>query len=280
MKHLIQATIGMALSAAFVQGQNSNPSKAAIPVEPVGAILDAFRSHDLVGLGNVEGGNEQSHAFQLSLIRDPRFGATVNDIVVEFGNARYQDIMDRFVGGEEVPYDSLRQVWQNTTQVEYEWDLPIYEDFFRTVRAVNASLSRTRQLRVLLGDPPIDWEQVHSPRDLHQAMDDREGKESMAGLYQAVTYHAGLSGGSWLLSSIVANGFEKISTISEKLWQTALVKNPLSPFSPENLAASTETSRVVAPGCSRLIVASVQACRAISSRRSAFRRLHSSKTSS
>src|ERR1700687_6235945 len=117
MKNLIKATIGEALTAAFVQAQAPNASKPAIAVEPVEAILDAFRSHALVALGNVEGGNEQSHAFQLRLIRDPRFRATVNDIVVEFGNARYQDVMDRFVRGEEVPDDSLRQVWQNTTQV-------------------------------------------------------------------------------------------------------------------------------------------------------------------
>jgi hypothetical protein len=47
--------------------------------------------------------NEQGHAFRLSLIRDPRFRETVDDIVVEFGNARYQNLMDRFIRGEDVP---------------------------------------------------------------------------------------------------------------------------------------------------------------------------------
>lgn len=170
----VRVTIGLSLTAAFVQAQAPKPPKSAIPLEPVGAILDAFRSHALVGLGNVEGGNEPSHAFQLSLIQDPGFAATVNDIVVEFGNARYQEVMDRFVGGEEVPYDSLRQVWQNTTQVEFEWDLPIYEEVFRTVRSVNASLPRGRQIRVLLGDPPIDWDKVHSFQDLQAGMGSRD----------------------------------------------------------------------------------------------------------
>jgi hypothetical protein len=174
MKNLLKVTIEMALTAAFVPAQATNPSKPAIPVEPLETILDAFRSHALVALGNVEGGNEQSHAFQLRLIRDPRFGATVNDIVVEFGNARYQDVMDRFVRGAEVPHESLRQVWQNTTQVEFEWDLPIYEELFRAVRSANASLARGRQLRVLLGDPPIDWDKVHSLQDLQGAMGNRD----------------------------------------------------------------------------------------------------------
>jgi hypothetical protein len=147
-----------------------------VPIEPIAAIIEAFKSHAVVGLGNVEfRGKEQAHAFQVALIGDPRFAASAADILIEFGNSRYQDIVDRSIRGEDVPYDSLRRLWQDTTQVEYEWDLPIYEDFFRAVRAVNASLPRTRQLRVLLGDPPIDWEQVHNLRDLQQAMRDSDG---------------------------------------------------------------------------------------------------------
>ena len=54
------------------------------------------------------------------MVRDPRITTVVNDIVVEFGNARYQDVMDRFVRGEEVPPEALRRVWEDTTQAEYE----------------------------------------------------------------------------------------------------------------------------------------------------------------
>jgi hypothetical protein len=68
--------------------------------------------------------------------------------------------MDRFTRGEDVPNDTLRQVWQNTTQPHPLWDVPIYEEFFRAVRAVNQSLPNDRQLRVVLGDPPIDWDRL------------------------------------------------------------------------------------------------------------------------
>jgi hypothetical protein len=68
--------------------------------------------------------------------------------------------------GEKVPPESLRHIWQDTTQVEYTWDLPIYEQFFQAVRDVNSSLQGSRKLRVLLGDPPIEWEKVHSLGDL------------------------------------------------------------------------------------------------------------------
>jgi hypothetical protein len=127
------------------------------PVEPIAAILEAFRTHQVVALSEGGHGNEQSHAFRLALVRDPRFAATVDDIVVEFGNSLYQDTMNRFVQGAAIPDNELRQVWENTTQESTVWDRPIYEEFFRAVRGVNASLPRERQLRVLLGDPPVEW---------------------------------------------------------------------------------------------------------------------------
>jgi hypothetical protein len=39
----------------------------------------------------------------------------VNDIVVEFGDAGYQGIIDRYIAGRDVPYDDLRHVWEDTT---------------------------------------------------------------------------------------------------------------------------------------------------------------------
>jgi hypothetical protein len=147
-------------SALWAQGH-----LPAVPTDPITAVLDAFRTHDIVALGEGNHGNQQGHAFRLSLIRDPRFPTTVNDIVVEIGNARYQDVMDRFVGGEEVPYETLRKVWQNTTQPHAGPDLPIYEEFYRAVRAVNASVAKGQHIRVLLGDPPIDWDSATARQD-------------------------------------------------------------------------------------------------------------------
>jgi hypothetical protein len=148
-------------------GAQTLPAKPAVPIDPSAAIVEAVRTHQLVAIGE-EHGSEQLHVFLRALVRDPRFAAVVNDIVVEFGNTKYQEVMDRFVRGDDVPYEMLRQVWQNTTAPIHVWDLPIYEEFFRTVRAVNASLPAPRQLRVVLGDSPIDWDQVHGRDDVRQ----------------------------------------------------------------------------------------------------------------
>ena len=152
----------LSLFVLGVSAQERTSALPAVPLEPIAAIVDAFRSHDIVALDEGNHGNEQGHAFRLSLIRDERFSRSVNDIVVEVGGARYQDVMDRFTAGEDVPYNVLRKVWEDITQPHGPADRPIYEEFFRAVREVNADLPRERRLRVLLGEPPIDWETVRT----------------------------------------------------------------------------------------------------------------------
>ncbi|CAJ0546497.1 Ff.00g011240.m01.CDS01 [Fusarium sp. VM40] len=56
-----------------------------------------------------------------------------------------------------------------------------------------------------------------------KAFDGREKvKTGVSGLYQALTYEAGLSGGSWLLSSLAGNNYPTISSLQKKLWEEAL----------------------------------------------------------
>lgn len=87
------------------------------------------------------------------------------DIVVEFGNALYQPILDRYIAGEPVPITELRQVWRNTTNVVGLWDAPVYERFIVAVRSVNQGLPEKNRLRVLAGDPPLDWSKVQRLED-------------------------------------------------------------------------------------------------------------------
>jgi hypothetical protein len=145
--------------------------KEATPLEPVTAVLNAFRTHRLGALDEGNHTNLQGYAFRMALIHHPEFAGLVNDIVVEAGNSHYQNVMDKFVAGEDVRYDVLRRVWQDTTQPNDIWDKPIYEEFYRAVRALNSGLPRERRLRVLLGDPPIDWAAVRKMSDLPERLD-------------------------------------------------------------------------------------------------------------
>ena len=140
---------------------------AAVAIDPVDGIVAAFGSHDVVALTEGAGhGHDQGHAFLVSLLEDPRLVGVVDDIVVEWGNSLYQDVIDRYTSGRDVPFTELRQVWENTTQPHTVWDSPVFAAFFEAVRARNEAFPDGLHLRVLLGDPPVDWDEVSSPRDL------------------------------------------------------------------------------------------------------------------
>jgi hypothetical protein len=166
-------TVAAALIPALALSQSAPARSAAAPREAATAIFEAFHTHSVVALTDAYG-SERAHAFLISLIRDARFPSVVNDIVVEFGNARYQDAIDRFVAGEDVPADVLRRVWQDTTQPSAANDTPHAEAVFRAVRTVNAALPRERKVRVLLGDPPIDWDRIHTQQDHRKWIERRE----------------------------------------------------------------------------------------------------------
>lgn len=53
-----------------------------------------------------------------------------------------------------------------------------------------------------------------------QALDDRDSASETAGLYQALTYHAGLSGGAWLLSALSAGDWPTVSKLTSEVWET------------------------------------------------------------
>src|SRR5438045_254070 len=87
------------------QGQSTRVAPA--PRQAVPAVLDLFEQYSIVALSEGPHNNQKGHAFRLALVRDPRFGRLVNDVVVEFGNSRYQTVMDRFTAGADVQYRDL-----------------------------------------------------------------------------------------------------------------------------------------------------------------------------
>ena len=66
------------------------PPQPALPQDPITAILEAFRSFRVVSFPGGHTDPNESQALLRALVADPRFGATVNDIVVEFGSSRYR----------------------------------------------------------------------------------------------------------------------------------------------------------------------------------------------
>jgi hypothetical protein len=144
--------------ALFLTGSALLDGSEEHPQDATRAILAAFDRYQLVGMGAAHGYNELDD-FTLSLIRNPAFPDKVNDVVVECGNRRYQDILDRFIAGEDLPAAQIRQVWGNTTQQMCSLS-GFYERLFPLVREINQQLPPRKRLRVVAADPPIDWSNV------------------------------------------------------------------------------------------------------------------------
>lgn len=128
-------------------------------------ITAAFDAYPLVAFSEPGHGASGTREFFAALIRHSGFAGKVTDIVIECGNARYQDIADRYFAGEAVGSRELRQIWENTTVVSGVWQLPMYEQILADIRAFNLTLPKEKRIRVLLGDPPIDWAVVRGPAD-------------------------------------------------------------------------------------------------------------------
>ena len=128
-------------------------------------ITAAFQTHPLVAFSEPGHGASGTREFLAALIRHPGFAGVVNDIVIECGNARYQRIADRYFSGGAVERDELKQIWEETTIVSGVWQLPMYEAVLADIRAYNMTLPEAHRLRVVLGDPPIDWDRVRGPAD-------------------------------------------------------------------------------------------------------------------
>lgn len=145
----------------------SQTPKPAVRIDPIDGIVEAFKTHQVVMLPGGHG-SKLSHDLLLAILRDPRTQGTVTDVVVEFGTSRYQDLIDRFTRGDDIADAALRRVWQDTTIPGVTNDGPYVEEFYRAVRALNATLPKEKQFRVLGGDPPIDWANVVSKQDIRK----------------------------------------------------------------------------------------------------------------
>lgn len=159
------AGVQSAVSSAFRSLTQRDEGGAAQVQNAVDGVLQAFDSYAVVAIGD-EHGLQQLGDFYQALLRHPEFAKKVDALVVEYGNARYQDLIDRYVNGEDVPAEDLQKVWSDAVGKIPGGTEVMYPQLFAAVRAVNQSLPDDQKLRILLGDPPIDWSQVQDRSDV------------------------------------------------------------------------------------------------------------------
>jgi hypothetical protein len=161
------ATFSTAVLSGTASVSRSKPTDGQVEFKPLDALqtmLTVLGQFPLVALAERHTLQEW-HDFVTALLFHPDLPGKITDIVVEFGNSRFQDLADRFVlECRPVAKVELRQIWRQIG--DPSWNAPIYEQFFHTVRAINWMQPPKRRIRVLLGQPPITMTQVlENPKD-------------------------------------------------------------------------------------------------------------------
>jgi hypothetical protein len=144
-------------------------SAAEPPDDAIAGLAKVYDSHPLIFMGEWHR-NAQQHAFLRQLIADPRFLCRTDDIVIESGNARLQPIADAWASGGEVSEADLVSMYRDT-EVPFVWNAPMYRQFYEAVREVNAKHLCPHPVRLVLGDPPLDWAKVETADDLKKVED-------------------------------------------------------------------------------------------------------------
>jgi hypothetical protein len=156
---------------------NAGYSTLVSPAEPqpenaYNAMARLIKTHDVVMFGEVHD-SEQEYDWLCKLVKTPGFSDRVDDIVVEFGNARYQKTVDRYVAGEDVPFDEVQNAFRNMV-ADVEPVSPVYGRLYRAVREANLEHPGQHGIRLLMGSPPGDWNKIKTSADLAPFEAERE----------------------------------------------------------------------------------------------------------
>lgn len=153
---LIVAIVPIGAAQAPGAGAGAN-ARDPQPVNAIPAIIAAFDTFRVVAIGDLHNTRDLND-FVLSLVRHPAFPNAVNDIVVEGNNSLLQATLDRYIAGEDLPMAEARRLWRDNTVAGGGTDFQAH--LFQLIRRINQSRPPTKRLRVLAGEPPVDWSTV------------------------------------------------------------------------------------------------------------------------
>lgn len=124
------------------------------------AIISLFDQHQIVAIGDAHF-YDGIMVFITQLVASEAFAAKVRHIVVEFGNANQQELLDAYLAGEAISEQEIQKVWRDTLFFT-AWTPVVYQEFFRAVREFNAGQTSESQLKVTLAEQSFDWRNVTS----------------------------------------------------------------------------------------------------------------------
>jgi len=160
------------------------------PVDPIDYIRRSLQAYPVVCLG--EGGHQakEPHQFLRRVLGDKTILKTVDVVIVEFAATKHQTVLDAYIQGEDVPFSELSLVWRDTGQSpRAPWDSPLYHELLKVIREGNLTLSAAERVRVVAGDPPIDWEMIKTREEYNESRIPRD--PFAASLAMEYAFHLG-----------------------------------------------------------------------------------------
>lgn len=171
------------VAGGIVQARRADGSQGEDAVAHIRWALEQYPVV-LVDEGNHQAG--EPHELLRRILSDTRVMESLDVIIVEFATATHQDVLDAFIQGKDVPFDELSRVWRDTsTSPITPWDSPIYLQLLETVREANRVLPPEKKVRMLAGDPPVDWSSIETKDDFERAIQPRDPYAAQVAIEQA-----------------------------------------------------------------------------------------------
>ncbi|MEQ9309127.1 MAG: hypothetical protein RLN90_06695 [Balneolaceae bacterium] len=129
-------------------------------------ILASYDTTSIVAFGERHNQKEVLD-FYLELIHSEKFQQNVNDIVLELGNSLYQKELDDFIYGKsQSEVNCLSDIWRSATNSLIQFgDDKVVRTIIREVQKINKQLPLDKKIRVLVVDPPINWDAIEKSED-------------------------------------------------------------------------------------------------------------------
>lgn len=126
------------------------------PQPAVTSTLQLFEDYPIVAFGEMHSLQELGDFF-IELVKHPDFAENVGNVVLEFGNSFFQETVDRYIAGEDVPYEKVKKAWTTLIATGGPTEVSVmYGQFYEAVREVNQTLPDDKKIKIWLGDPPAN----------------------------------------------------------------------------------------------------------------------------
>lgn len=133
--------------------------------DPTSFIIQKFDQYPIVALGEIHG-KKDLHELYEQVINHKDFRSKVKNVVLEYANARYQQLIDDYIGGKDISLDEVRKVWRDLLVSPFAMHATEeFEHFFVAVRQSNMGKPANQKIRILAGGLPIDWSEIKSIND-------------------------------------------------------------------------------------------------------------------